>query len=405
MYFIAYVDRSNIGFAALTMNRDLGLTPDVFGFAAGIFYLGYILFEVPSNVMLHRFGARLWLARIMITWGLLSIAMAFAQGATSLSILRFLLGFAEAGLAPGLIFYLTVWFPKQELAKVISYYYLGLPLSTIVAGPLSGWILDHFGYALGIRGWQWLFILEGIPAVIFAFVTLCFLTNSPEEATWLTSREKEIYTKVMHQQRSTIEAKESVSLKQALLDFRVWTLGIAYCFTVIGITGLGFWMPQIIKQFDFTNTSVGLLTMIPYGVGTVFMYLWSAHSDQTQERLWHFILPSVGLSVGFAISATASSSTVSLLGMTVSTMGFLSAVPVFYTFPASFLTSSASAVGLALINSIGNIGGFLGPYLIGVLTRSTGGTVYGLWAVAALVLIAPIMVAALSRSKRAVDGK
>lgn len=400
MYLLAFIDRSNIGMAALTMNTYLGLTPEQFGFAVGIFSFGYILFEIPSNVLLERYGARFWLARIMVTWGLISMAMAFAQGVVSLSILRFLLGVAEAGLAPGIVFYLTTWFPKKELAKVFSIYYLGVPLAAIIANPLSGFILDNFRDVGGLESWQWLFLIEGCPPVLLAIVVYRHLTDKPAKATWLTAEERQAYQELMEKEQQTAKSLGHSGLKEMFKDQRVWVLGMAYCFTVIGLTGLGFWMPQFIKRFEYSDTVVGLLGTIPYIVGAFVMCWWSKHSDRTNERTWHFILPSIVFSIGFVVAAISDSPMISMLGLTISTAGMLSCVPVFYTLPASFLTNQGAAGGLALINSIGNIGGFFGPFLVGLTISLTGKSQNGLYLLSIMVLVSPLMIYLLSRSRR-----
>jgi ACS family tartrate transporter-like MFS transporter len=404
MYLIAYIDRANLGFAALRMNVDLNLTPDLFGFAAGVFYVGYVIFEVPSNVLLGRFGCNIWFARIMVTWGLLSMATALSRGVVSLSIIRFLLGFAEAGLAPGLIYYMTIWFPKRELSKVISYYYLGLPLSSIIAGPLSGLILDHMNGVFGLKSWQWLFILEGIPALIIAVVVLLYMTNTPKEAKWLTEEERTAYDRMMEEERNQIASHGHADLKASLLSWKVWILGFAYCATVFGLTGLVFWMPQLIKQFKVTDTVVGLLSTIPYIIGAIVMCWWAARSDAKKERFWHFIIPSLVFSVGFVVTAYSSSPWASLLGMIISTAAFLSAVPVYYTLPASFLVGAASAGGMAICNAVGNIGGFFGPWILGYVKQRAGAPA-ALYLCALVVLIAPALVAGLRFTNKQMPWK
>ncbi len=404
MYLLAIIDRSNIGMAALTMNQSLGLTPEHFGFAVGIFSFGYILFEIPSNVLLERYGARFWLARIMITWGIISMAMAFAQGVVTLSILRFLLGVAEAGLAPGIVFYLTTWFPKKELAKVFSIYYLGVPLAAIIANPISGYILDNFHNVGGLESWQWLFLIEGCPPVILSVVVFLYLTDKPSKASWLKPEERQAYQDLMEKdQEATLSAGHS-GFREMIKDRRVWLLGMAYFFTVIGLTGLGFWMPQFIKRFDYSDTVVGMLGTIPYIAGAVVMCWWSNHSDKTNERTWHFILPSLLFSVGFVVAAISDSPVISMVGLTLSTVGMLSCVPTFYTLPASFLTSRGCAGGMALINSIGNIGGFFGPFLVGLVISISGKSQSGLYLLAVLVLFSPLLIYLMSRNRRQIAG-
>jgi ACS family tartrate transporter-like MFS transporter len=404
MYLLAFIDRSNIGMAALTMNQSLGLTPEHFGFAVGIFSFGYILFEIPSNVLLERYGARFWLARMMTTWGIISMAMAFAQGVVTLSILRLLLGVAEAGLAPGIVFYLTTWFPKKELAKVFSIYYLGVPLAAIIANPISGYILDNFHNVGGLESWQWLFLIEGCPPVILSVIVFLYLTDKPSKASWLKPEERQAYQDLMEKdQHATLSVGHS-GFREMIKDRRVWILGMAYFFTVIGLTGLGFWMPQFIKRFDYSDTVVGMLGTIPYIAGAVVMCCWSNHSDKTGERTWHFIIPSLVFSVGFVIAAISDSPVISMLGLTISTIGMLSCVPTFYTLPASFLTSRGCAGGMALINSIGNIGGFFGPFLVGLTISITGKSQNGLYLLSVLVLFSPLLIYLMSRSRRQVAG-
>lgn len=332
------------------------------------------------------------------------MAMAFAQGVVTLSILRFLLGVAEAGLAPGIVFYLTTWFPKKELAKVFSIYYLGVPLAAIIANPISGYILDNFHNVGGLESWQWLFLIEGCPPVILSVIVFLYLTDKPSKASWLKPEERQAYQDLMEKdQHATLSVGHS-GFREMIKDRRVWILGMAYFFTVIGLTGLGFWMPQFIKRFDYSDTVVGMLGTIPYIAGAVVMCWWSNHSDKTGERTWHFIIPSLVFSVGFVIAAISDSPVISMLGLTISTMGMLSCVPTFYTLPASFLTSRGCAGGMALINSIGNIGGFFGPFLVGLTISITGKSQNGLYLLSVLVLFSPLLIYLMSRSRRQVAG-
>jgi len=396
MYFIAYLDRVNVGFAALTMNKDLGFSPAVYGFGAGVFFWGYFLFEVPSNILLVRYGAKRWLARIMITWGLASMAMALVIGPMSFYALRFALGFAEAGLVPGLVYYMTTWFPKEDRAKVYSLYFLGNPLATIIAAPISGLILDHMGGLAGLKGWQWLFLLEGIPAVLFAVIAWRYLTNRPEEAEWLTASERITYVSIMGKDRELVEKFQGghFSLTQALMSGRVWVLSLGYLFSLMGLYALGFWMPQTVKEFNISNTFVGLVVAIPNAIGAVWMYFWCAHSDATQERRWHFIITSALMSAGFAIAALSGSLFISMVGLTLGVMGSLAAVPIFTTFPASLLTGTAFAGGIALINAIGNLGGFIGPLVIGWAKQVSGNDSGGRLILAGLCALSPLLVCA-----------
>ena len=397
MYFIAYLDRVNIGFAALTMNQDLGLSPAVYGFGAGVFFWGYFLFEVPSNILLVRFGANRWLARIMFTWGLASMAMALTRGPMSFYGLRFLLGFAEAGLAPGLMYYMTTWFPKDQRAKVFSLYFLGNPLATIIAAPVSGWILDHLGGAGGLKGWQWLFLIEGLPAVLFAVVVWRYLTNSPEEAEWLSPDERMAYVEMLREEREAVESAQGghASLKQALISGRVWVLSLAYLCSIIGLWSLAFWLPLMVKEFNVSNTYVGVVVAIPYVIGAVWMILFCAHSDATQERWWHFVITMAMVSAGFVIAALSGSPLISMIGLTLSVMGSLTAVPMFYNFPVALLTGTALAGGIALINSIGNLAGSIGPWMIGQAKQMTGNNAGGQLVLAGVCALAPLLVGGL----------
>jgi ACS family tartrate transporter-like MFS transporter len=402
MYFIAYLDRVNIGFAALTMNQDLGFSPAVYGFGAGVFFWGYFLFEVPSNILLVRFGANRWLARIMFTWGLASMAMALTRGSMSFYALRFLLGFAEAGLAPGLVYYMTIWFPSDQRAKVFSLYFLGNPLATIIAAPASGWILDHLEGAGGLKGWQWLFLIEGLPAVLFAFVVWRYLTNSPEEAEWLTPQERTAYVDMLRKERVAVEAAQGghASLKQALKSGRVWVLSLAYLCSIMGLWSLAFWLPLMVKEFNISNTHVGVVVAIPYAIGAVWMILFCAHSDATQERRWHFVVTTAMVSAGFVIAALSGSPLISMIGLTLSVMGSLTAVPMFFNFPAALLTGPALAGSIALINSIGNLSGSIGPWLIGEAKQVTGNNAGGQLVLAGCCALAPLLVFSLGLSSR-----
>jgi ACS family tartrate transporter-like MFS transporter len=398
LYFIAFVDRVNVGFAALTMNKDLGLTPYLYGWGAGIFFIGYVLFEVPSNWALVQVGARRWIARIMFSWGIASMLMAATKGPITFLVFRFLLGAAEAGFAPGVVYYMVSWFPSKERANVVSIYYLGVPLATIIAGPLSGLILDHLNGVGGLRGWQWLFLSEGLPAVIAAFITLRFLTDNPQEADWLNDEERTSLVTLLSRDQDRSATHGHAHFGAALRDRSVWLLSLAYIFIVMGLYGFGFWMPTIVQKFGHSNTAVGFIAAVPYLIGAVAMYFWARHSDRTRERRWHFTIASLALAVGLA-SAVVPVHAVAYAGITLSAVGVLSAVPVFYTIPAAFLKGPAAAGGLALVNATGNIGGFVGPILVGWVAQRTGNPASGLLAIAAAVVLAPIIILSLDRKK------
>jgi ACS family tartrate transporter-like MFS transporter len=395
LYLVAFLDRVNIGFAALTMNADLGLTPSMFGLASGIFFLGYVLFEVPSNVMLERFGARLWIARIMISWGVLSAATAFVSAPTQLYVLRFLLGVAEAGFFPGMILYLTYWFPAPYRARILSAFMVALPVSSVIGGPLSTAILTVDG--AGLRGWQWMFLIEGVPAVLLGVAVLIVLRDRPSRAAWLADDERQWLEEELERERSLHPAHQR-RLVQALGNSRVWALGLVYFGMIVGLYAFNFWLPQMIQALGRLSTSqVGLAVAVPYAIAAVVMMLWGRRSDAKAERTWHIATPAFIGAAGLAASAQLTDSP--LLGavaLSVSAIGTFAALPVFWTLPTSMLSGSAAAAGIALINSIGNIGGFLGPTLVGYVRDATGSYSASLWVLAALIAFSGVAVIVLS---------
>ncbi len=364
-YFAAYLDRVNISFAALQMNSDLSIGPEAFGFVSGVFFLGYCLFEVPSDVVMTWVGARLWLARIMITWGMLSAATAFVTDVHMLAVVRFLLGAAEAGFFPGVIYYLTNWVPSAERARVVSLFMMAIPISTIIGAPISGWILDASNGVLGFRGWQWQFLLEALPAMTLGVLCFFMLTERPSEAEWLSEDERDELLARLAADRETHVPSHSHSIRGALTDRRVIVLAIA-CFGVgIGLYGLGFWMPQIVKSMSLSNSTTGLVVAVPYAISALFMIAWGRHSDRSGERIWHIAIPSFVACVAFGLCAFVSSPVLLLVLLTIASACTLFVCPVFWTLPAAMLTGPAAAAGIALINSVANSSGFLGPYLIG----------------------------------------
>lgn len=366
-YFAAYLDRVNIGFAALTMNKDLGIGPEAFGFIAGIFFIGYCLFEVPSNVLLARFGARVWIARIMIMWGLVSMSMALATSGTQLVALRFLLGVAEAGFFPGILFYLTRWIPSAHRASIVSSFMMAIPLSNLFGAPLSGWILDYFNGVWALAGWQWLFLLESLPSIALGIVAIWYLTESPAEAKWLTPAEREALQSAIAEEDVARDARRKYTLKEALTDYRILALSVV-CFGIgTGLYGLGFWLPQIVQQLNLSNTQTGLVSAIPYLIGAVGMYFWGRHSDRTGERVWHVAGLCFLCGAVLILGAFTANPIVTMVVLTIAGMCTYASLPVFWTLPAAMLTGTAAAGGLALINSVGNSGGLVGPYLIGLV--------------------------------------
>jgi ACS family tartrate transporter-like MFS transporter len=399
LFIVCYLDRVNVGFAALQMNRDLGFSPAVYGFGAGIFFLGYVLFEVPSNLILARIGARVWIARIMITWGLIASAMMFVRGPLSLYGLRFLLGVAEAGFAPGIIYYLGGWFPAAERARAMSWFLIAIPLSGVVGGPLSGALLGLHGY-LGLAGWQWLFLLEGLPAVVLGFVVLGYLTDRPEEAAWLAPAERAWLSTHMSQEREQCERRHGLSVLQALSNRTVWQLGLLHflCFT-FGTYVLGLWLPQILWGFSgLSDFRVGLVSAVPNLVAAVGMVLVGAHSDRSGERLLHVAATALTATFGFLASAYLHSPVLIVLALSLAAVGLRSAAGPFWTLPSAFLSGSAAAGGIALINSVSNLSGFVGPYAIGLLKGASGSFHSGLL----LLALVPLAGAALAlRLRRA----
>jgi MFS transporter, ACS family, tartrate transporter len=403
LYFISYIDRVNIGFAALTMNKDLGFTSSVFGFGAGIFFVGYFLFEVPSNIILEKVGARLWIARVMITWGIISAAFAFIQGEISFYVFRFLLGVAEAGFFPGIILYLSYWFPARRRAQVVSFFMAAAPISTVLGSPLSSALLEMHG-VLGLKGWQWMFLLEAVPAVILGFVVFFFLTDRPEKATWLASDERDWLVSTMNAEHAAKGAKAHHSIWSGLSDMRVLALSLIYFGTSAGLYTLGIWAPQIIRQFDLSTMQVGLLNAVPPTVAIVAMIIWARHSDRTGERTWHVVIACLVAAVGLALAGLAGSVLTVVAALTLVNIGISSAKPPLWSMPTMFLSGSAAAAGIATINSIGNLGGFVGPTVIGWIKDMTGSFLGGLYFVAGLLCLSAVLTLLLAGSRRTIPG-
>jgi len=399
LYFVAFLDRVNIGFAALTMNKDLGLTPTMFSFASGVFFVSYVMFEVPSNVIMERVGARLWIARIMVTWGFVSAATAFVSGPMSLYSLRFLLGIAEAGFFPGMILYFTYWFPAVYRGRVLGMFTIALPVSYAIGGPVSTSILSI--EAAGLHGWQWMFLLEGIPAVLLGVLVLIFLPNGPASARWLTDEEREWLTSELARERALLGGTHRETLAHAFRSPRVWFLGLIYCGMLIGTYGFTFWLPQIVRGFgELSIVQIGLTAAIPYCVAAIVMPLLGRHSDARRERIWHLALALLAAAAGLACSAQfAHSPMLALAALCLAAAGMYGTLPVFWTLPTAMLTGSAAAAGIALINSLGNTGGFLGPMLFGYLTELTGSYTAALWTLAGLLALTAAGVATMSPAK------
>ncbi len=400
LYFIAFIDRVNIGFAALTMNKELGFSPAVFGFGAGIFFLGYFLFEVPSNIILHKVGARIWIARVMITWGLASGAMAFVQGTTSFYTLRFLLGAAEAGFFPGIILYLSYWFPAKRRAAVTAMFMAAAPLSTLLGSPVSASLLEMHGL-LGFSGWQWMFLVEAVPAIILGVVVLFYLTDRPQKANWLRDDERAwLVDAMVTEQAAAARTGAKHSIWRGLADPRVLALSLVYFGTSAGLYTLGIWAPQIIKEFGLSSMAVGFVNMIPAVVAIAAMVLWARHSDRTGERTWHVVIACLFASAGLVLAGSAGTLIAVVAALTIVNMGVSASKPPLWSMPTLFLSGSAAAAGIATINSIGNLGGFAGPFVIGWIKTMTGSFAGGLYFVAGLLVLSAAITLILARTGR-----
>ena len=400
LYFIAYLDRVNVGFAALTMNTDLGFSGTVYGIGAGVFFIGYALFEVPSNIFLHKVGARVWIARIMITWGLLSAGMAFVQGPVSFYIMRFLLGAAEAGFFPGIILYLTYWFPAKQRGKAIGLFMVAIPLSAMIGAPISSALLGVEGY--GLKGWQWMFLIEAGPAILLGLAVLAYMTDRPEKARWLTADQRAWLAATMEAERTSIAGDHGQkSLKAALLDRKVLGFAFVYFCVVMGSYTLGFWLPQMIKSFGtLSNFEIGMATAVVNFFAVVAMIFWTRHADAKQERIVHFAAAVIVAAVAFGVcAATLATPVIAMVALTFAAIGIFSALPSFWALPTSFLTGVGAAAGIALINSIGNLAGYLGPFAMGYLKDTTGSYSSGLVIVAVLLAGAAGSVLLLARRK------
>ena len=395
-----FLDRVNVGYAALAMNADLGFTPAIYGTGAGIFFVGYILFEIPSNLALQRFGARIWIARIMISWGLIATAMALVSGETSFYVMRFLLGVAEAGFFPGIILYLTYWFPARERARIVALFMAATPLATMVGGPVSGALLEFNGL-FGLKGWQWLFIVEGLPAIVLGVIALRVLDNRPEEASWLSKGERQALSQVLAAEAEAARTTGYAELGQALTRPRVLALGLLYFCIVIGFYGISLWMPQVIQTYGLNPLEIGFLTAIPYFFAAIAMVLWGAHSDRTGERIWHVALPLFLAGAAFAWSAATLPLALILVALTLATIGTYAAIGTFWSLPTSILTGTGAAAGLALINSMGNTGGLVGPPIIGAIKQQTGSFTAALLFLAGALVIGALIALLFGRAQRA----
>src|SRR3977135_267900 len=395
-YFVAYLDRVNVGFAALTMNQDLGLSQTAFGFGAGIFFIAYFIFEVPSNLLLERFGARKWIARIMLSWGILSGTMAFIPAiarATGLGnentfyLLRVLLGAAEAGFFPGIIFYLTLWSPAEYRARIVGYFMAAIPLSTVIGAPISGALLYLHG-GLGLAGWQWLFIIEAVPAIILAFVVFFYLTDRPVDATWLAPDERAWLTERLALGQRQRQAVRDYSVMEALLNPRVLGLSLVYFGAVATNYGLSFFLPQIVKTFGLNIFLTTVVSAMPCAVGVVGMVSWGRRSDRAVERRFHTAFPLFIAAAGIAVSTVFDDPTLKMVSLCVAGFGIFANLPVFWTLPTAFLSGDPAPASIHVVHSIGNLAGFAGPFAMGRIKDHTGSYAGGLLLLAALGIIA-----------------
>ncbi|GAA4877210.1 MFS transporter [Pseudonocardia benzenivorans] len=401
-YLLNYVDRVNVGFASVTMRPDLGLSATAYGLGAGLFFIGYFFFEVPSNVILHRVGARLWIARIMISWGIIASATAFVQGPTSFYVVRFLLGFAEAGFFPGIILYLTYWFPRVQRARVVALFFLAVPLSSVVGGPLSGLLIDHGEGVLGFdAGWRFMFFLEGLPAFLLGIVVLFVLPDRPRKARWLRREEAAALEDTIAREDAA-EVPHAPGLRAALADRRVIALSVVYFGVVFGLYVLAFFLPQVVDELStsLSATVIGLVTAIPYAVAAVVMVVVARSSDRTGERVLHVAVPVLLGAAAVAVALYLDSPALVIAAVTVCACGVFAAIPVIWQLPPTFLTGVGAAAGIALINSFGNLSGFVGPYLTGWLEDLTGSLRAGMWCVAGFMTLSAVIVLLLGRSVR-----
>ncbi|KAA5611424.1 MFS transporter [Rhodovastum atsumiense] len=399
-YFAAFLDRVNIGFAALTMNQDLGLSASAFGFGAGIFFLGYVLCEVPSNLILARVGARRWIARILISWGLLSAATAFVWNAPSLYVVRVLLGAAEAGFFPGMIFYMTLWFPRAYRARMFATFNIAVPLSSMIGAPISGLLLGGADGLAGLHGWQWMFLLEGMPAVIMGLVVLVRLPDRPETSTLLTGTERAWLVARLRQEQAEQEAAGRFSVGRALTEPRVLLMCLIAVGLVIGTTGIAVWMPQFVRAFGLSNLQSSFVTAIPAAFMAVAMIVVGRSADRSGERVWHAAGPFLVSAAGFLLAAVSTSPVVGLIGLTIGAAGIGGASPNIWIFPTTLLTGTAAAAGIALINSVGSTGGFFGPTIIGWVRDATGGFAGSLLFLAGVMTVTAVALLVLGRSMR-----
>lgn len=402
LYIVNILDRTNVGYARLQMLGDLGLGEGVYALGAGLFYVGYFLFEVPSNLIMNRIGARRWIARIMITWGLVTCAMMAVGGPILFYALRILLGLAEAGFFPGIILYMTYWFPARDRARAVAFFIAASPISGMLGGPLSGAILQYMDEVGGLRGWQWLFLVEGVPAILLGFLVLNYLTDRPELAGWLSPEERDWLTAELRQEESQRAERHGFSFGQAVAAGNFWLLVAIYFTIAMGSNTFGFYLPTLIKA-RFTGISefqIGLLAAVPNAFAVAMMILNGYHSDRTGERRWHVALPAFVAALGWSLFAWLESPLASLAALALIQAGIMSMIPTFWTLPTSFLTGVAAAGGIALINAVGNLGGFVGPNVLGQSIILTDSFFWGLTILSGVMALGGLLALCVATSAR-----
>jgi MFS family permease len=395
-YVVAYLDRVNVGFAKLQMIDQLGFSDTIYGLGAGMFFIGYFLFEVPSNIILHKMGARVWIGRIMISWGLISAAMMFVTTPTMFYVMRFLLGVAEAGFFPGIILYLTYWYPADRRARITAMFMTGIAIAGVIDGPVSGIIMKYTNGIYGWQGWQWMFLLEGLPSVALGLVVIMMLDDRISEARWLTEEERAL---LAHNIAKDEAHKEDESFLRIISSGKVWLCAAIYFSYVMGVYGVSFFLPTIIKSMGHTDVvEIGLISSIPYSVSVVVMLLVARSADRTGERRWHVAIPGMLGAVGLALSVIlAKDGSLAIAALTLGLSGIMTTLPLFWSLPTAFLAGTGAAAGIALINSLGNLAGFVSPYAVGWLKDATGSTDAGVYLLAAAMVVGVLLTLAVPK--------
>lgn len=404
VYFVGFFDRINIGFAALTMNQDLGFSDTVFGLGAGLFFLGYFLTDVPSNIILQKVGPRIWLTRILLSWAVITAFMITVKTVEGFYILRFLLGVAEAGSFSGIILYLSTWFPMKRRAQMIALFMAAAPISAMVGSPLAGAILSAHG-ALGLAGWQLMFLICTVAATVMGVFTWFYVNDKPEKNRWLTAEETQWLVATLAAEKQNKGDVVKVSIWKGLTDIRVLTLAVVYFGTSAGLYSLNIWSPQFIKSFGLSTMQIGLINAVPSAMAAIAMVLWARHSDKTKERTWHVVSACLLASTGFVLAGRAQSLPLAIAALVMANMGISSCKPPIWSIPSLFLSGPAAAAGLAAINSIGNLGGFAGPALIGWLKSNTGSFSIALYCVAGMLVVSAILTLSIEVRRRRDEAK